>query len=79
MRGCSVCAAWSSSERHLVERDRPAQTANPAQTDNYQEFSRPGTFYLLSPAAICRKLVISRNGGAPKKRLYSRLNWEALS
>ncbi len=36
-------------------------------------------FYVLSTAAICRKFVMSRNGGAPNKRLYSRLNWEGLS
>ena len=33
----------------------------------------------LSPDACCRKLAISRSGGAPNKRLYSRLNWEGLS
>jgi hypothetical protein len=35
--------------------------------------------YPLSSAAMCRKFVMSRNGGAPNKRLYSRLNWEGLS
>jgi hypothetical protein len=35
-------------------------------------------FYNLSPAAIWRKPVMSRNGGAPNSRLYSRLNWEGL-
>jgi hypothetical protein len=45
------------------------------------ELSGAPTFrlYYVSTVAICRKLVISRNGGAPNKRLYSRLNWEGLS
>lgn len=30
-------------------------------------------------AAIWRRFVMSRNGGAPKNRLYSRLNCEGLS
>jgi len=29
--------------------------------------------------ALARKFVISRDGGAPNDRLYSRLNWEGLS
>lgn len=29
--------------------------------------------------SLVRKFAISRNGGAPNKRLYSRLNWEGLS
>ena len=28
---------------------------------------------------ICRRFVMSRSGGAPNRRLYSRLNWEGLS
>jgi len=30
-------------------------------------------------AVICRKLMMSRKGELPKRRLYSRLNWEGLS
>lgn len=37
------------------------------------------TPYPLSPAAICRKFAMSRSGGVPNKRLYSRLNCEGLS
>ena len=39
----------------------------------------PNISYPLSPATKCRKFVMSRNGGAPNKRLYSRLNCEGLS
>jgi hypothetical protein len=31
------------------------------------------------PAVSCRKPVMSRSGGTPKRRLYSRLNWDELS
>jgi hypothetical protein len=40
----------------------------------------PGfAYYHASPVVVCRKFVMSRNGGAPNKRPYSRLNWEGLS
>jgi hypothetical protein len=46
----------------------------------YDNLNRnPISTYPLSSSAICRKLVMSRNGGAPNNRLYSRLNWEGLS
>ena len=38
---------------------------------------RPTFFY--EALGICRSFVMSRNGGAPKNRLYSRLNCEGLS
>ncbi len=31
------------------------------------------------PPALCLKLTMSRKGGAPNLRLYSRLNWDGLS
>ena len=40
---------------------------------------RPQPPKVAPPPALCLKLTMSRKGGAPNLRLYSRLNWDGLS
>ncbi len=40
---------------------------------------RPQPPNVPPPPALCLNLTMSRKGGAPNLRLYSRLNWDGLS
>jgi hypothetical protein len=58
--------------------DRPGN--HPAFTVDYILPSIAWMLRLTSfGGAVRRKFVMSRNGGAPNRRLYSRLNCEGLS
>jgi|WetSurSiteA1Bulk_404760.scaffolds.fasta_scaffold40292_2 hypothetical protein len=55
-----------------VERTLPRPRFRGEETLNQQHCPLP-------PAAGCRKVLMPRNGGAPNKRLYPRMNCEGLS
>ena len=56
----------------LLYLDSDGQLTN--TPNNYVDTAMMGSYQ-----AFCRKFVMSRNGGAPNNRLYSRLNWDGLS
>lgn len=71
LEGIETCRA---AQQVLADDDPPGPAAVGTGREMLFHVACPPT-----PPAVCRKLVMSRNGGAPNSRLYSRLNCEGLS